>query len=193
MNCSSAASLRSSAFSSKLARSLKTSTRRVANAVRRPPSRAAEAPTSATITAVVTTDTFPRLRLLRKLPLRAAELHVLRAAARDHESLSRPVAGGCQYPQPPQLRPSYRRSLGSIFTDDQERDSIGAGQSRGVQVSPVCVGPPSRTLGQTGKGLSDWQGSMGRCRLVGVVFVADDLGAWLVGLLADAGRRRLVT
>jgi tetratricopeptide (TPR) repeat protein len=27
----------------------------------------------------------------------------------------------------------------------------------------------------------------------GMVFVADDLGAWLVGLLADAGRRRLVT
>jgi hypothetical protein len=26
----------------------------------------------------------------------------------------------------------------------------------------------------------------------GVVFVADDLGAWLVGLLADAGRRKLV-
>jgi len=25
-----------------------------------------------------------------------------------------------------------------------------------------------------------------------VVFVADDLGGWLVGLLADAGRRRLV-
>jgi hypothetical protein len=27
----------------------------------------------------------------------------------------------------------------------------------------------------------------------GVVFVADDLGAWLVGLLADAGRKRLTT
>ena len=27
----------------------------------------------------------------------------------------------------------------------------------------------------------------------GVVFVADDLGAWLVGLLAEAGRRRLTT
>jgi hypothetical protein len=25
----------------------------------------------------------------------------------------------------------------------------------------------------------------------GVVFVADDLGAWLVGLLADAGRKKL--
>src|SRR4051794_4997770 len=27
----------------------------------------------------------------------------------------------------------------------------------------------------------------------GVVFVADDLGAWLVGLLADAGRKKLTT
>src|SRR5580693_4353732 len=27
----------------------------------------------------------------------------------------------------------------------------------------------------------------------GVAFIADDLGAWLVGLLADAGRRKLVT
>jgi hypothetical protein len=26
-----------------------------------------------------------------------------------------------------------------------------------------------------------------------VVFVADDLGAWLVGLLADAGRKKLIT
>ena len=26
-----------------------------------------------------------------------------------------------------------------------------------------------------------------------MVFVADDLGAWLVGLLADAGRRKLTT
>jgi hypothetical protein len=36
----------------------------------------------------------------------------------------------------------------------------------------------------------DW-----RCGLHngGVAFVADDLGAWLVGLLADAGRRKLVT
>jgi hypothetical protein len=29
--------------------------------------------------------------------------------------------------------------------------------------------------------------------MVVVAFVADDLGAWLVGLLADAGRRRLVS
>jgi hypothetical protein len=27
----------------------------------------------------------------------------------------------------------------------------------------------------------------------GVVFVADDLGAWLIGLLADAGRKKLTT
>lgn len=27
----------------------------------------------------------------------------------------------------------------------------------------------------------------------GVVFAADDLGAWLVGLLADAGRKKLIT
>lgn len=26
-----------------------------------------------------------------------------------------------------------------------------------------------------------------------MVFVADDLGAWLVGLLADAGRKKLTT
>jgi hypothetical protein len=32
-----------------------------------------------------------------------------------------------------------------------------------------------------------------RKRDAGVVFVADDLAAWLVGLLADAGRRRLVS
>lgn len=28
-------------------------------------------------------------------------------------------------------------------------------------------------------------------KTVGVVFVADDLAAWLVGVLADAGRRKL--
>ena len=30
-------------------------------------------------------------------------------------------------------------------------------------------------------------------RLTGMVFVADDLGAWLVGVLADAGRKKLTT
>ena len=34
-----------------------------------------------------------------------------------------------------------------------------------------------------------WLGSF---RWSGMVFVADDLAAWLVGLLADAGRRRLI-
>ena len=30
-------------------------------------------------------------------------------------------------------------------------------------------------------------------KTAGVVFVADDLAAWLVGLLADAGRKKLTT
>ena len=30
-------------------------------------------------------------------------------------------------------------------------------------------------------------------KTVGVVFVADDLAAWLIGLLADAGRKKLTT
>jgi hypothetical protein len=29
--------------------------------------------------------------------------------------------------------------------------------------------------------------------MAGVVFVADDVGAWLIGALADAGRKKLVT
>lgn len=37
----------------------------------------------------------------------------------------------------------------------------------------------------------DHQIQVSNCKTVGVVFVADALGAWLVGLLADAGRRRL--
>jgi hypothetical protein len=44
----------------------------------------------------------------------------------------------------------------------------------------------------------DWNGICGLAgrftgRDAGIVFVADDLGAWLIGLLADRGRRRLTT
>jgi hypothetical protein len=33
----------------------------------------------------------------------------------------------------------------------------------------------------------------GTGKIAGVVFVADDLGAWLVGLLADAFLKKLIT
>ena len=44
-------------------------------------------------------------------------------------------------------------------------------------------GMSDRACGESAHGRGEWW----------VVFVADDLGAWLVGLLADAGRKKLTT
>lgn len=48
----------------------------------------------------------------------------------------------------------------------------------------------SDTSGTAGMRVTDW---FTAGRLAGMVFVADDLAAWLTGVLADAGRRRLIT
>ena len=84
----------------------------------------------------------------------------------------------------------------SKFTRDATAEATAPGRAHiGLVNGDTLIDPRLRTfsLGVPGAVDADCRKGTQGWETTDVVFLADDLGAWLVGLLADAGRKKLTT